>query len=149
MAPSDSKYRIWNVRGNEVTCDAQGFLIIFGMGGGLFYNAMLNLYFVAVVKYGKSEDYIRNKIEPFLHGVPIVVGLAMSIVGLVGNHINDGGGGICNWSAHYPPHCQGYGVGDVRDGFEIPCYRGSEGADTFLISQMVGLLIPGVIIIAS
>jgi len=32
----------------------------------MLQNASLNLYFMAVVKYkyGKSEDYIRTKMEP-------------------------------------------------------------------------------------
>ncbi len=149
IAPSDNNYFVWNARGNEATCDAQGFLLGFGVFGGLFYNATLCLYYVAVVNKGKGEDYIRTKIEPFLHGIPTVLGLAYSIAFLAGNHLNDAGGGGCIAPFHYPPHCQGYDVGDVRDGFEIPCGRGIEGADTFMILQMMGLFIPATIIIAS
>ncbi len=150
MAPSDNKYGVWNAKGNEASCDAQGFLIYLGSIGGLCYNVSLNLYYLAVVKYNKSEDYIRTKVEPFLHGVPIVMALAYSIIGLVGNHLNDADGvGICTWPVHYPPHCYGYDVGEVRDGFDIPCGRGLQGAVTFLIGAMVLMLIPVFIIIAS
>ncbi len=148
-APSELDYWVWNARGKP-TCDAQGFLIAFGIAGGLWYNAMLCLYYVAVVKYGKNEDYIRTKVEPFLHGIAIVVALAYSIVGLVRNHFNEGDGyGACNSPVYFPPHCYGYDVGDVRDSFEIPCGRGSEGGDTFAILVVVAIFIPAVIIIAS
>ncbi len=148
--PSDNNYLVWNARGNEASCTIQGFFLCLGSIGGLWYNAMLNVYYVAVVNFGKSEDYIRTKIEPFLHSMPIVVALTFSIiVKLVGNHLNDGGYGNCITAVHHPPHCQGYGVGDVRDGYEIPCYRGSEGADTSQIVGMAVMLIPAVIIIVS
>ncbi len=99
---------------------------------GQLYNASLNVYYVAVVKHGKSEAdiRIRSKMEPFLlHGVPIVwiVALTYTIVLLARKHLNDAGAGICTSPVYYPPHCYGYDVGEIRDGFEIPCGRGSDG----------------------
>ncbi len=94
-APSEDAYDTWNARGNEVTCDAQGFLLAVGTFGGLFYNAALTLYYLAVIKFGKSNEYIRRKIEPFLHGIPIVAAMTHSIIRLVGNHFNNNGMGSC------------------------------------------------------
>ncbi len=91
MAPSENDYASWNARGNEASCDTQGFLFCFGSTGGLFYNAALNVYYLAVVKYGKSESYIRTKIEPFLHSVPVVVALTGSAVFLAKKNFNDDG----------------------------------------------------------
>ncbi len=148
-SPSDSEYLVWNARGDEASCDAQGFLVLLGMSGGLFYNASLNLYYLAVVKFGKSEDYIRTKIEPFLYGVPILLSLTYSIVGLARNHSNDDGYGVCSSVVHYPPYCYGYELGEVRDCFKIPCGRGSEGAESFLNGALVLMCIPVIIMIAS
>lgn len=54
MAPSDNKYFVWKAGGNEASCDAQGFLIALGTFGGLYYNAALSSYFLAVVKFDMS-----------------------------------------------------------------------------------------------
>ncbi len=35
MSPSDDEYFTWNARGNEASCDAQGFLFAVGVFGGL------------------------------------------------------------------------------------------------------------------
>ncbi len=149
MAPSDLAYMVWNVRGNEASCDAQGFLIVMGVTGGIFYNAALNLYYLAVVKYGKSDDYIRAKIEPFLHGVPIVAALAYSITALIRKHFNDDGYGSCYSPVHYPLHCVGYSVDEVRDGFEIPCGRGIEGAEAMVLYSIVSMFMVAVTVLAS
>mmetsp|Transcript_5460 Transcript_5460/g.6315 ORF Transcript_5460/g.6315 Transcript_5460/m.6315 type:complete len:124 (-) Transcript_5460:606-977(-) len=53
------------------------------------------------------------------------------------NHFNDNGSGVCAAPVYIPRHCEGYDVGDVRDGFEIPCYRGSEEVDTIAIMIMI------------
>ncbi len=149
MAPSENNYFVWNARGNEATCDAQGFLLAFGIFGGLFYNSALNVYYLVAVKFGKSECYIRTKIEPFLHGVPIALALAFSIVGLAGKNFNYNGGGFCFSAVHYPLHCDGYDVGEIRDGFEIPCGRGFKGEKTFTLFVLVSAFIPLIIVISS
>ncbi len=146
--PSDDSYIVWNARGNEATCDAQGFLFTFGAVGGILYITSLNLYYLAVVKYGKSDDYIRNKIEPLLHSVPMVVASTFSIVGLVRQHFNDDFSGLCYYPFHYPLHCQGYEVGEIRDGFEIPCGRGTEGAEIYYFFLFLSAAIPVNITIA-
>ncbi len=149
-SPSDNAYRIWNARGTVATCDAQGFLILLGVYGGLYYNASLNVYYLARVKYKKSEDYIRTKIEPFLHGLSIGVALIYPIVLLVvGGLFNENGSGNCVAPVYIARHCQGYDMGEIRDGFEIPCWRGIEGAGTILVFTSVSFMIPVVIIVAS
>jgi len=141
-APSELDYMVWNARGNEATCRAQGFLYYLGGYGGIFYNVSLNLYFLAVVKYEKSDEYIRSKIEPFLHGVTIVLVLIWCIFLLVKNQYhNFGVSGICTVGVNYPPHCVGYSVGEVRPGFEIACGSGLEGADiSSIVAVSVGIV---------
>ena len=38
IVPSDDDYRVWNARGNQATCSAQGFLLFVGSISGLFYK---------------------------------------------------------------------------------------------------------------
>ncbi len=151
-APSDINYYMWNARGDQTTCTVQGFLIGVGVLGGLWYNAALNYNFLVVMqltmknKRGSTrEEYIRTKVEPFLHGAPIVVALGYNITLWMGDHFNDNGYGVCINPVHYPSHCHGYDVGEVREGFEIPCGRGFEGAWAVSISSLVFMSIPIII----
>merc|ERR1712038_277414 len=95
-------------------------------------------------KYEKSGEYIRTKIEPFLHGVTIISALTWSIFLLVKNQYHNSGSGMCVVGVNYPPHCVGYDVGEVRPGFEIACGSGLEG---FEISSIVAVLFPIISII--
>eukprot|EP00579_Thalassiosira_antarctica_P001931 CAMPEP_0201876728 /NCGR_PEP_ID=MMETSP0902-20130614/8336_1 /ASSEMBLY_ACC=CAM_ASM_000551 /TAXON_ID=420261 /ORGANISM="Thalassiosira antarctica, Strain CCMP982" /LENGTH=153 /DNA_ID=CAMNT_0048404031 /DNA_START=47 /DNA_END=505 /DNA_ORIENTATION=+ len=131
MSPSEMSYIEWNTRGSQATCSAQGFVMTVGMGSGLLYICSVNLYYLAIVKYNKPDRYIRTKIEPFLHGVPIVFALIFSITMLVNQNLNDNMGGICIMPVYDPLHCIGYEDGQVREGFKIPCGRGRDGAVTF------------------
>jgi len=126
-APRDDSYFVWNASGNQVTCSVQGFTFFMGMFSGLFYSCSLNLYSLAVVKYNKSDGYIHNKVEPFLHGVPIAFALIVGITLLAKQNINNGGGN-CYAPVYRPLHCIGYEDGEIREGFDIPCGRGHDGA---------------------
>ncbi len=97
----------------------------------------------------RSDVPIRTKMEVFLHGVPIVVAFSLSTAHLVKKHFNDNGDGACINHVHYPTHCDGYEVGEIRDGFEIPCGRGVEGAWASILSSLILMLIPAVIITTS
>jgi len=128
LSPAELDYRVWNARGNEATCDAHGFIQHLGLFGGLLYNCSLSFYYLAVIKYEKKDEYIRDKLEPFLHGIPIIVTLTYNIYRLIGKHYNDNGGGYCGFSNNNPYHCLGgYEIGETRDGFDIPCGRGFKG----------------------
>lgn len=130
-APSDDDYMVWNARGNQATCSAQGFILFMGAISGLLYSCSLNLYYLAVVRYKKSDKYIRTKMEPFLHGIPVACALVCTTTFLVKKNINSDGEGICFIPVHEPPHCIGYEDGQIREGFEIPCGRGRDGAVLF------------------
>jgi len=131
IAPSDDDYYVWNARGNQATCSAQGFVAYLGSTVSVFYTCSLVLYSMAAVKYNKRDSYIHAKIEPFLHGVPIVWGFIASTILLVGKNLNHRGNGLCTLVVYDPPHCIGYADGDVHEGFEVPCGRGHDGAVLF------------------
>jgi len=128
MAPSDDSYYSWNARGNTTSCDIQGFIQSLGYSLTSFYIWSLNIYFLSVVKYQKSDEYIRTKIEPFLHIFTIATSLLLCILALIRQNFNDGGIGSCTSFGYEPPHCQNYENGYIPEGFDIPCGRGLDGA---------------------
>eukprot|EP00956_Cyclotella_meneghiniana_P022223 scaffold41709_cov26-Cyclotella_meneghiniana.AAC.1 len=116
MSPTDVSYMVWSARGNQATCSIYGFVVILGMDLTLYYSCSLNIYYLILIKYNKSGAYIRKKVEPFLHGIPISLGLIWSIIGLVDKNYNAGESGQCSTTPIYnPPHCQGYEDGEVRE----------------------------------
>lgn len=136
MIPSDMYYQVWNAHGNQATCTAIGFFSILGITLSMGYNASLNVYSLAIVKYNKTDNYIRAKMEPFLHGVPIFFALAFSFGLLFSNGYNASVGRTCVEAVYNPPHCYGFENGEVREGFVIPCGRG-RGGPSWIIFYMV------------
>jgi len=149
LAPTDDAYMVWNARGNMTTCSFQGFILFLGAGSGLMYSCSLNLYYLALVKHQKTDTYIRTKIEPYLHGVPILYAVVFSITLTALKHFNDNGNGLCYAPVYNPPHCEEYEYGEIPEGFEIPCGRGRDGAvllyylvffvTTFVVPIVVGV----------
>lgn len=79
------------------------------------------LYYLAIIRYNKKYDYIKQQLEPFFHAVSILTPLCCSISCLVLNAFNKiDRGSICQATPYNPTHCIGYEDGDVPDGFSIP-----------------------------
>ena len=74
-APSEYEDVIWNAKGNVRSCKAQGFFIFLGSMAAPLYNCSLCFYHLAILKFNKKDDFIKEKIEPFLHGIPILISL--------------------------------------------------------------------------
>jgi len=133
MIPSDVDYQSWNAHGSQTTCTMSGFAVIVGMLMSCLYSCSLNIYSLAIVKYNKTDSYIRTKMEPFLHAVPIVMSLAFGFALLATQGYNPYGGSACIAPTNYGvPHCIGIEDGEVREGFEIPCGRGGDGPSTII-----------------
>jgi hypothetical protein len=66
--------------GTTATCVVQGFFTQFGVTSS-FYNASLSVFYLLGIKYGWREHHIY-KIEPFLHGIPLLWGLVTAIAGI-------------------------------------------------------------------
>jgi len=141
MAPKETSYYIWNARGNSATCDAQGFILAFGSAAGILYNCSLCFYHLSVVRYERSDEYIRKKIEPYYHAVSILIPLVVSFTTLAKQAFNPAPNtGIC-WGFQYnPPHCENLDLntGEVPDDdmYTIECGR---GPDATLLSLIFGL----------
>jgi len=66
-------------QGRIASCRTQGFFIFLGSVAALLYNCSLRFYYLFVVEYNKKDEYIRTKIEPFLHADLI----AFSMIGVI------------------------------------------------------------------
>jgi len=88
--------------GNQATCDAHGFIILFNCTSGVLYMCALQLQYLWAVKYGWPERKIR-KIEPYLHGFPIVFSLATATTGLALKLYNPAGWNC--WIGPLPSDC--------------------------------------------
>ena len=138
VAPKELNYLVWNAHGNVASCEASGFFQFMGMNLGMFYNASLCFNYLAIVRYNKRPDYIRDKIEPWFHGVSIIFSLVVSIIPLIKNYYNFAQ--TCLPNAYDPKHCEGYEDGIVPDGYTIPCGRG--GTDSAGTTYFIPVFFP-------
>ena len=140
MIPKEVDYFYWNARGNMLTCNLQGFLSVMGCSASL-YNCSICIYYLAIVKYNKSDKFIRDKIEPWLHGVSILFPLAGAIIGVTTKAMNPWGS-HCTLRRYNPPHCEDCEYGQIRDEakFNIPCGSGKHATllfDVFIRSIII------------
>jgi hypothetical protein len=130
LLPKELDYLLPFAKGNMATCNMQGFLVVLGSMLASIYNSSICLYYLAIIKYNKNDEFIKNKIEPWLHCVPIIFTFSCSMTFLVSETYNYGGstGGRptlgCYISIYRPPHCVGYDDGEISKGYSIPCGRG-------------------------
>ena len=89
--PIPANSLIWGSMGNTTTCDLQGFFTVFGVMGALLYSLSIGIYFVSIIRFQKSEDYIKKYMEPFFHIVPITYSLFGGIIIYATKHINPAG----------------------------------------------------------
>ena len=73
-------WAVHGIVGNEATCRAQGFFIQLGLTS-VYYNVSMSTYYLLVIVYSWSDFKLR-KIRIWLHGIPIVLGIVLSIWGL-------------------------------------------------------------------
>lgn len=152
--PEEMKYIMPMASGNVVTCSLQGLLLTTGLTCVSLYNCSLCFYYLAIVKLNKKDDEIQKKLELWFHGVPIILSIAIGILGLALKSFNTNGtGSLCYAIAYNPPHCIGYNNGDVPAGFTIPCGRGdpkNEAVGNFALLALSGIplgITPVVIIV--
>eukprot|EP00555_Chaetoceros_dichaeta_P005705 CAMPEP_0198262274 /NCGR_PEP_ID=MMETSP1447-20131203/10814_1 /TAXON_ID=420782 /ORGANISM="Chaetoceros dichaeta, Strain CCMP1751" /LENGTH=481 /DNA_ID=CAMNT_0043950457 /DNA_START=145 /DNA_END=1590 /DNA_ORIENTATION=+ len=81
--------KVWKSIGSQGTCDAQGFFFMLGSSSAPLYFLSLQIYYLCVIKYEMNLEEIK-KIEPFLHGVPVLIGLISAIVPLATESMNPG-----------------------------------------------------------
>jgi hypothetical protein len=80
MVPKEMNYFIPSAQGNTATCTAQGFLLVFGVTVAAMYNCSICLYYLAIIRYNKKDEYIRNKLEPWFHGISIIIPFVVGFI---------------------------------------------------------------------
>lgn len=123
----------WKAIGNEGTCTLQGFISLLGAVSTPFYNLSLCIYYLCVVKYSMRGPRFREKVEPYLHLIPLTWSLFIAIYSAARGIINPGNGMTC-YINPYPKNCH------LEEG--VTCERGEHvrqerwifvGLPTFLI----------------
>ena len=81
--------------GNQTSCNILGFMKVAGINGALFYNVSLNIYYICLIKYNVTAAHYRNRVEPFLHAVPVLWAVVSSSTVVGTGHMNLGRVGEC------------------------------------------------------
>jgi hypothetical protein len=132
MVPKEMNYLVPGAQGNSTTCTAQGFLFSIGSTAANLYNCSVCFYYLSIIRYNKNDDYIRNKLEPWFHGISILFPLVCGLI-FISMKAYNVYELVCFRLPNNPPHCIGYESGDTPEGaFSIPCGRGDGGENPIL-----------------
>ena len=102
-------------RGNTITCTTQGFFLTWGLTSfGL--SSMLTIYYVLVIRYNMSNEYISKHVEPYLFIIPILYQTIGAFMGIVWEIYNPNAPWC--WTGTYPRGCT-----EIPD---IDCIRGEQ-----------------------
>ena len=136
--PKELQYLLPFARGNVGTYTAQGLFSTVGALTATFYNCMVCFYYLSIVTFNKKDEYIKRKLEPWFHGIPLIVAIGVGIIGLSMKSFNsDAIMIVCYPTSYYePPHCEGVEDGIIPEGFTIPCGRES----SFQQDQFTGMI---------
>jgi hypothetical protein len=153
MVPKEMNYLVPNAGGNAASCGAQGFLIMVGYCSGMMYNSCICCYYLSIVKYNKTDEYIRNKLEPWFHGVAVIYPLVSGfiILGYKGMLTISTGSPVCYHELrNNPPHCIGREDGFLPESFTIPCGRGGGfGRTAYTMNKFAPIVIVLVTIVST
>lgn len=121
----------WGARGSTLTCEINGFLLCL-MATVALYNLGLSIYYVLVIRYGKTQKHIERFVEPFIHIISISVPFGFGMWYWLSDLFNPmlDIGGLC-YVYEYPAKCS-----ELED---IECTRGVGTKST--ISLIVGTLV--------
>ena len=130
----------WGAQGNTASCEASGFLQILYTSQGL-YNLGLAVYYLMIIRYGKSQEFVSRFIEPYVHAVSLCLPIGFGCWAIVVDALNPYPflGSWCGVNA-YPQGCAEIGNGD--------CIRG-EMASTIKFALGIGMIFPSLIGVAA
>lgn len=118
MQPPETEFP--GARGSTEACTFQGALLQMGCASFL-YSLMLMLYYVLVIRFNKRETWIRSKVEPWMHIIPILFYFSTAVAGAILEVFNPA---VTHcWTAHYPPDCEGDPL--------VECERGGDAVEFF------------------
>ncbi len=150
MVPKEMNYWVPGSVGNVTTCTVQGFVGGFGADITAYYNCSICLYYLAIVKYNKNEEFIRTKLEPWLHGVPLIVVLVQNLIRFFREAYNTFGF-ICSSvpNNYVTPHCNGLPIDTLGIITNIPCGRGHDALWFKIHIGVTVFVAPPIIIVGS
>ncbi|KAI2501673.1 hypothetical protein MHU86_12797 [Fragilaria crotonensis] len=106
----------WGAQGNTASCEASGFLTIFS-ASLLPYNFGLALYYLLIIRYGKTQQFVARNVEPYIHILSLSMPMGVAFWALFTSALNPLPfmGGWCS-IAKYPPLCDAE-AGECSRGF--------------------------------
>jgi hypothetical protein len=151
MVPKEMNYFVPHALGNKASCAAQGFFITACFVIATLYNCCICFYYLSIIKYNKNEEFIKEKLEPWFHGVTLSIPIVLCLVVAATKGFNTIGkaGPICFLEPNNPPHCIGRERGALLDDFHIPCAQGSEMINIIsnLLRVLAVFIAPGIILL--
>jgi hypothetical protein len=128
----------WGAHGNTASCEASGFLNTF-FASQIPYNFGLALYYLLILRYGKTQEFVARYIEPYIHILSLSIPIGVTVWGLFTSALNPLPflGGWCSF-AKYPPLC---------DAVAGECSRGLTSLAT-TVAMLFGVMLPSFIGIA-
>ena len=81
LMPPDTIYPFTRTYGTVSTCEAQGFLIIFGSGSCLLYSSGLSLFHLCLINFKIDDKIIRRILEPIIHAVSLSIPIGFGVSG--------------------------------------------------------------------
>jgi MFS family permease len=76
MLPSDTIYKFAGpILGNDITCQIQGWLIVFGLVGATSLYASLAWYFVLKISFKLDANTVRRWIEPVMYCYTLILAI--------------------------------------------------------------------------
>jgi len=130
-SPIDSDAH-WQSYGTTLTCSIQGwFLFTGGVGTTIYYCSLCIYYALRLSKRDITDSTIRNKIEPFLHFIPLAYSIAAGIFLGVTKHFNNAGP-VC-WISAVPQDC--------LQEEDMECIRGENAHRYRIMFQAIPILI--------
>ena len=129
----------WGAQGSTASCEASGLLNTF-FAAQILYNVGLAVYYLLIVRYGKTQEFVGRYVEPYIHILSLTIPMAVSLWAFFTSALNPliFLGGWCGF-AKYPPLCDA-AAGECSRGF-------TDRVISFVI--YLGVLFPSFIAIAS
>ena len=129
----------WGAQGNTASCEASGFLQLLYSAQGL-YNFGLAVYYLMIIRYGKSEGFVSRFIEPYVHALSLCVPIGFGCWAIFLDVLNPSllVGGWCTLQK-YPPGCDEFGNGGCTRG-EMADVIGRAVGIGIVLSSLVGIV---------
>jgi hypothetical protein len=121
--PQEMNYFVPSARGDLRTCEIQGFFFAVGFGMTWMYNNCICLFYLAIIRFNKTDEFIAKKVEIWFHIFTFLIPLCLTTTAFSMNIIN-AGQVQCTFIPNSPPHCHGFEKGATPFGTTIPCGRG-------------------------